>query len=98
MDPGYLALAFIRLSDQNLARLPTTKLLVDVHERVASTTSAVTLTGTAPRLPVGRFAMPVHRALRRLTIALCDACPSLSETLRLPAVGRDARGREGVDQ
>jgi hypothetical protein len=44
---GYFALAFLGLSDQNLAKLPTTWLLVYVHQRVAPPlTFAVTLTGT----------------------------------------------------
>ena len=47
---GYFALAFLGLSDQNLAKLPTTLLLVYVHQRVAPPlTFAVTLTGTALR-------------------------------------------------
>jgi hypothetical protein len=32
---GYFALAFLGLSDQNLARLPTARLLQDIHQRVA---------------------------------------------------------------
>jgi hypothetical protein len=46
---GYFALAFLGLSDQNLAKLPTTWLLVYVHQRVAPPlTFAVTFTGTGP--------------------------------------------------
>ena len=42
---GYFALAFLGLSDQNLAKLPTTWLLVYVHQRVAAPqTFTVTLT------------------------------------------------------
>jgi hypothetical protein len=46
---GYFALAFLGLSEGNLARLPTSKLLRYVHERVAPTTVTFTLTGTALR-------------------------------------------------
>jgi hypothetical protein len=42
---GYFALAFLGLSDRNLARLPTTWLLDYVHQRVAPPTFTVTLTG-----------------------------------------------------
>jgi hypothetical protein len=46
---GYFALAFLGLSDQNLAKLPTTWLLVYVHQRVAAPqTFTVTLTSFAP--------------------------------------------------
>jgi hypothetical protein len=46
---GYFALAFLGLSEQNLAKMPTTWLLTYVHQRVAPPlTLAVTLTGTAP--------------------------------------------------
>jgi hypothetical protein len=46
---GYFALAFLGLSEQNLAKLPTTWLLTYVHQRVAPPlTFTVTLTGTAP--------------------------------------------------
>ena len=39
---GYFALAFLGLSNQNLAKLPTTGLLVYVHQRVAPPQVAVT--------------------------------------------------------
>src|SRR5262249_39310858 len=47
---GYFALAFLGLSDQNLAKLPTTWLLVYVHQRVAppQTFDTLTLTGAGP--------------------------------------------------
>jgi hypothetical protein len=46
---GYFALAFLGLSDQNRAKLPTTWLLVYVHQRVAPPlTFTVAFTGTAP--------------------------------------------------
>jgi hypothetical protein len=44
---GYFALALLGLSDQNLARLPTTWLLTYVHQRVAPPLAfTVTLVGT----------------------------------------------------
>jgi hypothetical protein len=44
---GYFALAFLGLSDQNLAKLPTTRLLTYVHQHVAPPlTFTVTLAGT----------------------------------------------------
>jgi hypothetical protein len=43
---GYFALAFLGLSDQNLAKLPTTWLLTYVHQRVAPPTFVATLVGT----------------------------------------------------
>src|SRR5262249_28882609 len=46
---GYFALAFLGLSDRNLAKLPTTWLLTYVHQRVSPPlTFAVTLTGASP--------------------------------------------------
>ena len=46
---GYFALAFLGLSDQNLAKLPTTRLLVYVHQRVAPPqTFTFTVTGAGP--------------------------------------------------
>jgi hypothetical protein len=48
---GYFALAFLGLSDQNMARLPTAQLLVYVHQRVSPPpTYTFTVTGstTAP--------------------------------------------------
>ncbi len=46
---GYFALAFLGLSGQNLAKLPTTWLLDYVHARVASPAMvALTLMGSAP--------------------------------------------------
>ena len=46
---GYFALAFLGLSDQNLAKLPTTWLLIYVHQRVAPPqTFTLTVTGTTP--------------------------------------------------
>jgi hypothetical protein len=46
---GYFALAFLGLSDQNLAKLPTSWLLSYVHQRVVPPlTLAVTLTGSTP--------------------------------------------------
>ncbi len=47
---GYFALAFLGLSDQNLAKLPTTWLLAYVHQRVAA---PLTLTGTLTFTGVG---------------------------------------------
>src|SRR5215831_277854 len=47
---GYFALVFLGLSDQNLAKLPTSWLLLYVHQRVAPPqTFTLTVTGgTAP--------------------------------------------------
>jgi hypothetical protein len=46
---GYFALAFLGLSDQNLAKLPTTWLLTYVHQRVVPPqTFAFTVTGNVP--------------------------------------------------
>src|SRR5262245_56725529 len=46
---GYFALAFLGLSDQNLAKLPTTRLLAYVHQQVGPPlTVALTLTGSGP--------------------------------------------------
>jgi hypothetical protein len=42
---GYFALAFLGLSDLNLAKLPTTWLLIYVHQRVAPQTFILTVTG-----------------------------------------------------
>jgi hypothetical protein len=46
---GYFALAFLGLSDQNLAKLPTTWLLSYVHQRVAPPQTFIyTFTGAGP--------------------------------------------------
>ena len=44
---GYFALAFLGLSDQNLAKLPTTWLLIYVHQRVAPQQQAFNIAFTA---------------------------------------------------
>jgi hypothetical protein len=56
---GYFALAFLGLSDQNLAKLPTTRLLAYVHQQVAPPlTVALTLTGSGPgQMGQGRILM-----------------------------------------
>jgi hypothetical protein len=51
---GYFALVFLGLSDQNLSRLPTARLLAYVHQRVSppqTFTYAVTGSMTAPASP-----------------------------------------------
>jgi hypothetical protein len=46
---GYFALAFLGLSEPNLARLPTSRLLLEIHQRVVpSQTLSWVITGSSP--------------------------------------------------
>lgn len=60
---GYFALAFLGLSEDNLAKLPTSRLLHYVHEQVAgSRTFSVILTGTSTSASGGPAALTLTKA------------------------------------